>query len=202
MATALAARFGHPWPIRGPALLLGFVSGDTNVGLDAKRLMELAGYDVMLGRPARIGSRTMKPCGAIFVVLSVLASAGCAHDSTENASTTPPTPTISGQDASVIAQVDCGEDGVANVHIQWGVVDKHVLVGRNPTTKLAGGIDRLQSNYAISPGYSNALFTITTRPTTGTCTTSITDYEAGEVVAEKASAGQVILKAVLAGDAS
>lgn len=50
VATALVARFGHPYPIHGPVLLLGYPGvGDESAGLDAERLTELAGYGIAPG---------------------------------------------------------------------------------------------------------------------------------------------------------
>lgn len=50
VASELVARFGHPWPIHGPALLLGYNSGETNIGLDEARLTELADYGITAGK--------------------------------------------------------------------------------------------------------------------------------------------------------
>jgi hypothetical protein len=46
-----------------------------------------------------------------------------------------------------VIQVDCGQDGVANVNVVFGAVDEHVLIGRLALTHLAGGVDTFSRNY-------------------------------------------------------
>ncbi|MFC7618301.1 hypothetical protein ACFQV2_37960 [Actinokineospora soli] len=72
-----------------------------------------------------------------------------------------------------------------------------VLVGRNPTTLAVGGQSSFSGTYATAPGYGDGTLTITTAPTRGTCTTTLTDYDAGTVLVEKRSAGKVALTAVV-----
>ncbi|MGX9669902.1 hypothetical protein [Mycobacterium sp. HM-7] len=108
-------------------------------------------------------------------------------------------PTVSGANATVAAQVDCGEDGVANVEVVFGKVDDKVLVGRNPTTRAVGGAKTFDQHYSIGAGYQDLTFTLGTAPTTGTCKASITNYDTGEVIAQKESAGRSVLKVVLTG---
>lgn len=109
-------------------------------------------------------------------------------------------PKLAGADASLIAQADCGDDGVANVHVSYGMIDDDYLIGRNATTLTIGeGSENFDRRYGISDGYSNLPFTITTSPTTGTCTTTLTDDKTGDVLAEKTSAGKITLTAIMEG---
>jgi hypothetical protein len=96
--------------------------------------------------------------------------------------------------------VDCGSDGVANVNVRYGTgVDDDFLVGRNSTTIGVGGRAALSNHYGTQQGSGAATLTVTTRPTTGMCDTSLTDYESGNVVAQRKSAGQVILNVIVRG---
>jgi hypothetical protein len=107
-------------------------------------------------------------------------------------------PTVAGSDASVVVLVDCGDDGVANVNVAYGTAPAStVLVGRNPTTLAAGGVETFSSNYGTRPGFDDANLTVTTSPTRGTCKTTLTDYNSGDIIGERETAGKVTLKAVV-----
>lgn len=132
-------------------------------------------------------SVALASAAAIFV-------GGCGNSGTNDGP-----PILHGSDATLIAQVDCGDDGVANVHVVYGEIDKTTLIGRNDTTLTVGGAPYFDERYGISDGYKNLDFTITTSPTRGTCTTTLTDDESGDVIAERQSAGKVKLEAILDG---
>ena len=95
-------------------------------------------------------------------------------------------------------QVDCGEDGVAGVHVKYGTgPDQDVLIGRNPRTLSVDGLEMFSSNYGTDPGYPDANLVVTTSPTRGTCKTTLTDYNSGDIIAERETAGKVTLRAVV-----
>ena len=131
---------------------------------------------------------------AVVIGLAVLAGCGSDGDAAK-----PEVPTLHGVDATLIAQVDCGDDGVANVHVRYGQVDETQLVGRKPITRGVGGIETFDRRYGINPGDHDLLFTISTDPTAGKCTTTLTDDETGDVLAEKTTAGSAKLTAMFAG---
>ncbi|MGB3602711.1 MAG: hypothetical protein WBA38_04065 [Gordonia sp. (in: high G+C Gram-positive bacteria)] len=136
-----------------------------------------------------------KLAAAGFAALAAVAITGCGNEEDG-----PGIPVLSGQDASIVAQADCGEDGVANVRVQYGDIDDTTLIGRNPTTLGIGqGSPNFDHHYGISEGYKNLSFTITTSPTKGTCVTTLTDRETGDVLATRESAGTVKLEAIMAG---
>lgn len=132
--------------------------------------------------------------GALLVVavVAVAVTLLVVRNDSDNA-----VPELSGPDASLIAQVDCGDDGVAAIHVQYGQVDKTTLIGRNSVTRGAGGLDNFDEGYGLADGFEDVRFTIITTPTRGTCTTVLTDRNSGDVVAEKKSAGTVRLEAIL-----
>lgn len=130
---------------------------------------------------------------------AVLVTAGCA--SSEKPASEPPVPTATPPNASIAVEVDCGTDGVANVVVSYGTgPDETTLVGRNPTTLAAGGVETFSSKYGTAAGFDDAPLTVTTSPTRGTCKTTITDYNSGNVLGERETAGRAILKAVVPGD--
>lgn len=152
---------------------------------------------------------------AMPVVISL--GAGCANSATPTAvaastvasstsAVTSVAPTIASPTAtpivtdpnSVVATVDCGDDGVANVTAQFGTgkPDK-VLVGRNATTLGAGGQGSFSRMYGTSKGLGDGTLVVTTAPTSGTCTTTLTEYDGGTVIAERSSAGKVTLTAIV-----
>lgn len=133
--------------------------------------------------------------GAVMV-LPLLAVSGCAFISD---SASGEVPRATGDDPSISAQVDCGEDGVANVRVEYGVTDETVLVGRPSLTQSAGGRDSFDNKYANTPDGVDEVLTVTTEPTTGTCTTRLTDYESGGVLAEKSTSGKAVVSAVVPG---
>ena len=101
-------------------------------------------------------------------------------------------------EANVVVLVDCGEDGVANVHVEYGTgPDRDVLIGRNSTTRSVGGLETFSSNYGTDPSFGDANLTVTTSPTRGTCKTTLTDYNSGDIIAERETAGKVTLRAVV-----
>lgn len=137
---------------------------------------------------------------AAALALTGLALAGCSS-SDDEASTIPTVTTVNGEDASVVAQVDCGDDGVANVTATYGSTKKETLVGRNSTTQSAGGVDTFSNQYGTMPGNGDATLTVLTQPTRGTCMTTLTDYNTGDVIAERETAGKVELSVVVRADA-
>ncbi|MFE4501706.1 hypothetical protein ACFRFQ_17780 [Rhodococcus sp. NPDC056743] len=127
---------------------------------------------------------------ATSIVVSV-AAALTACSSGEDSSV----PKATGPDAGVILLVDCGEDGVGVVKVSYGVVDDEFMVGRNSTTQSIGGYKTLSRNYGSSDDGDGATLTVSTNPTRGTCATSLTDENGGEILAEKETAGKVELSA-------
>lgn len=129
---------------------------------------------------------------AASIALSGIGLAACSDSDSK-----PDVPTVVGQDASVAVEVDCGADGVANVNVKFGQIDDDVLIGRNALTRSVGGSNKFSRKYGIASGYDETLLTVTTRPTTGTCKTTLTDYESGNLVGERETAGQAVLKVAL-----
>lgn len=109
-------------------------------------------------------------------------------------------PVAAGPNASVVAQVDCGDDGVANVTVTYGSTKKDTLVGRNSTTRSAGGVPTYSNQFGISPEFGDTTLTMLTQPTRGTCTSTLTDYNTGDVVAERETAGKAELSVVVQAD--
>lgn len=136
-----------------------------------------------------------KVAAALGAAVATIAISGCGSAKSEGVGV----PTLSGSDASLTAQVDCGDDGVTDVHVTYGKVDTHVLIGKNPLTQAVGGSATFDNNYGIGANDSNVSFTITTSPTRGTCKTTLTNYNTGDVIAEKTSAGKAELKALFTG---
>lgn len=127
-----------------------------------------------------------------LVVAAAALVAGCGEKGEDGP------PKLEGKDATLVAQADCGEDGVANVRVKYGQIDESRLIGRNAVTRTFGkGSDKFDSRYG-SDGTPD-LFAITTDPTTGTCTTTLTNGDNGEVLAEKKSAGRVELSVQFTG---
>lgn len=150
----------------------------------------------------------MTPCRPLLLASVALSAAIslCSCSSTPGSGTakssTPTsgnaTPTVTDPNASVVAQVDCGEDGVANVRVTYGTAPpEEVLVGRNSTTLANGGIKTFSSHYGTAAGYEDATLAVTTSPTTGTCKTTLTDYNSGNLIAQRESAGKVTLTVVV-----
>jgi len=105
-----------------------------------------------------------------------------------------------GDDPGFVLQVDCGADGVANVTTTYGTTEgstKTYLIGRKPVTRSAGGLEKLDTRFGMAEGYDEAPLTVIVEPTTGTCTTILTDVESGDVVAERSSAGKTTLEGVV-----
>ncbi|GAF47202.1 hypothetical protein [Rhodococcus wratislaviensis] len=131
-------------------------------------------------------------CGAIV--------SGCSTNAEESDAEGSAVPTVSGSDASVVVQVDCGDDGVASVKVSYGGNSSDgggVLVGRNPTTQAAGGLATFSRQYGTDVGFDDATLSVTTSPTTGTCTTTLTDYNSGEVLSQRETAGRAVVEAVV-----
>lgn len=103
-------------------------------------------------------------------------------------------PKATGESPSIIAQVECDDDGVANVHVTYGSgVDETFLIGNTPH----GDMDKFDRDYGMAPGYPEATLTVETSPTRGTCLTRFTDDDSGDVLAEKETAGTARLEAVV-----
>jgi hypothetical protein len=132
----------------------------------------------------------------IIGAIAAFALTACSSQSSEPA--VPVVTGSNGSDASVVVLVDCGEDGVAGVHVRYGTgPDEDVLIGRNPTTRSVGGLDTFSSNYGTMPDYPDTNLTVTTSPSRGTCKTTLTDYNSGDVIAERETAGKVTLGAIV-----
>lgn len=126
---------------------------------------------------------------AIAAAVAVAGVSGCGQH-VEG----PSVPSLHGPNAGLVAQADCGEDGVANVHVVYGQVDENQLIGRSPITlSLGGGIESFDKRYGTD-GKGDYSFTITTSPTKGTCTTTLTDDDTGDVLATKTTAGTARLE--------
>jgi hypothetical protein len=102
----------------------------------------------------------------------------------------PSIPKATGPNASIALEVDCGTDGVGVVDITYGVTSKQVMVARNVTSRSVGAIEKFSNKYGASDDGVDATLTVSTRPTTGTCKTSLTDYNSGDILAEKETAGK------------
>ncbi|QEM46100.1 hypothetical protein [Mycolicibacterium grossiae] len=73
----------------------------------------------------------------------------------------------------------------------------HRLVGKNPTTRAAGGVATVSENFSTDVGFPDSNLAVTTAPTRGTCTTRLTDYVSGNVLGERTTAGLAKLYAVV-----
>jgi hypothetical protein len=134
---------------------------------------------------------------AVFVILAT----GCSNEpvspSSQSSTEPTPTPTVN-YPSSLTVTVDCGEDGVAGVTVDYGTAPtQNVLVGRSPVTVAAGGQRIFSSNYGTQPGLADATLQVTTEPTRGICTTTFTDYDSGNVLLERESAGRVMLTGIV-----
>lgn len=163
--------------------------------------MRTAGPDS--DRVARVARRfvalLLLPAGiaAIASCSNPPAAIAVAASSSSVTATVTATPRVTDPN-SVAATVDCGDDGVANVSTQFGTApSKSVLIGRNPTTLGAGGQSSFSGLYGTSPGLGDATLVVSTAPTRGTCTTTLTEYDGGKVLAEQKSAGKVTLTAIV-----
>lgn len=105
--------------------------------------------------------------------------------------------TVTGPNPRVVVQVDCGTNGVANLSLVFGQVDVKQLIGRPSLTRAAGGWDHFEQTYSLDSSNTDVPLTVTVRPTTGSCKTTLTDYDRGSVIAERESAGQTHLTVVL-----
>jgi len=124
----------------------------------------------------------------LAALLAILVAAGCSSQDKDS------TPTVAGKDPSVTVQAECDDDGVANVNIKFGELNSDYLIGKNAVTQsIGGGSKNVDSKFGLAPGYDEVPLTVTTRPTRGTCKTTLTDYESGKVVAESSTAGQSVL---------
>jgi hypothetical protein len=113
-------------------------------------------------------------------------------------STSPEALTATGSDPSITVNVDCGDEGVANVTVSYGTgPTQTVLVGRNPTSQAVGSVRTFSQNYGTAPGFEDSHLTVTTAPTKGTCKTTLTDYESGNVLADRETAGKATFSAVV-----
>lgn len=165
-------------------------------GPDSDRVARIARRLVaLLLLPAGIAATAScsNPPAAIAVAAS---SATATATATATTATATATPSVTYPN-SVAATVDCGDDGVANVSVKFGLVADNVLIGRNPTTLGAGGQSSFSMKYGTSQGLGDATLVVSTAPTRGTCTTTLTDYDGGKVLAEQKSAGKVTLTAIV-----
>jgi hypothetical protein len=140
------------------------------------------------GMFVRKGNRVLK---RLTIAAFAVGVSACSAQSSEDA-----VPTVAGSNASVVVLVDCGDDGVASVHVKYGLTDNQALIGRNAATLRAGGSKTFSSKYGVS-GSDGADLVVTTSPTAGTCKTTLTDYNTGKVIAERETAGKVTLKVVI-----
>jgi hypothetical protein len=102
------------------------------------------------------------------------------------------TPEVTG---TVVVTVDCGDEGVADVKVMNRATKlADALVGRNPRTQAAGGRPIFSEHYEGQAGSLEALLIVTTSPTYGSCKTTLTNYQTGELIAQRESTGQVILE--------
>ncbi|MGN0100746.1 MAG: hypothetical protein ACI39C_07385 [Dietzia sp.] len=129
------------------------------------------------------------------LAIVAVAAGGCSQASTNDGPIR-----ATGTDPGFVLQVDCGVDGVANVTTTYGTSGDSTntyLVGRNPVTRGAGGIERLDTRFGTTEGLGEAPLTIVVEPTTGTCNTILTDVESGDVVAERSSAGKTTVEGIV-----
>lgn len=154
------------------------------------------------------GCRTIHRMPRGFAVLALVIAgflAGCGGGTPSGAGTTattksaPDVPELAGSDPTLAATVDCGDEGVANVEISYGEIGEQVLVGRNPTTQAVGGQKAFSAHYGLGRGDENVMFVITTSPTRGSCRTTVTDYDSGDVIVDKETAGRATLRVLVTG---
>jgi predicted transcriptional regulator len=125
--------------------------------------------------------------GTAVLLISAVLLTGCSQGKDA-------VPTIAGSDPVAVVQADCGQDGVANVHLDYGKWNDDFLIGRNAVTKtIAGGEDNFEKRLSLSGDVDELPLTVTTDPTTGTCKTTITNDETGDVVMERQTAGKAVL---------
>ncbi|MDT5138274.1 MAG: hypothetical protein QOD58_2536 [Mycobacterium sp.] len=117
-----------------------------------------------------------------------------ATTSTPAVATTPAvttTPTVTGTTASIVVKVDCGPDGAAHVTVAYGTAPpEEVVVG-------SGGAPTFRGRYGTMPGFADSNLTVTTRPTRGTCKTTLTDHGSGDIIASSESSTDATLTAVV-----
>ncbi|MCD2104371.1 hypothetical protein O4214_05485 [Rhodococcus erythropolis] len=68
------------------------------------------------------------------------------------------------------------------------------------TSRSVGAIEKFSNKYGASDDGVDATLTVSTRPTTGTCKTSLTDYNSGDILAEKETAGKAEFTVVVPSD--
>lgn len=121
--------------------------------------------------------------------------ANSPSEATPTSATTTPTVT---DPNSISVTVDCGDDGVANVTVRFGTGKPETkLIGRNPTTLAVGGESSFSGLYGTSPGVGDGALSVSTTPTRGTCTTTLTEYDGGGILAQRSSSGKVTLNALV-----
>lgn len=124
---------------------------------------------------------------SFLVVISLMAGCGAIS-----------IPTATGDNPSLVLQVDCGIYGVAFVKTQYGTgEEQRTLLGRNKKTQSVGGLEYFENKYGSAPGDPEATLTVKVLPTRGTCTTTLTDFESGNVLIEENTAGHVTLEAIV-----
>jgi hypothetical protein len=98
--------------------------------------------------------------------------------------------------ASIVVQVDCGADGAARVTVQYGTAPaEQLVVSRSPADH--ANVETFTGRYGIVPGFADATLTVTTSPTHGICTTTLTNRSSGDVIARREAANDVTLTAVV-----
>ncbi len=144
---------------------------------------------------------------AVSAVLATIAigtvCVGCSTSSPQavtSSSTSSPVPTINGPSATLSAVVDCGPDGAAQVRVAYGRFTKTKLVSRALAAHRPDAIFVFSENYGREdPAAPPSDFIITTTPTSGVCKTTLTNYMTGDVIAQRETAGFVMLRATLTG---
>lgn len=107
-----------------------------------------------------------------------------------------PTPDVWGGDGARVL-IDCGQDGVANASIEFGKVHEEILVGGDPETLAAGGVATYERVFGVFDPPAAVPLVVTTVPTRGTCTTTLSNGINGEVLAKETSSEEVTLTVVI-----
>lgn len=152
-----------------------------------------------LCKPGGVGTRTVtaRPTMTHMIRQAFIATAVVSLALTLTSCTGSGIPTATGDadnTPAIVAQVDCGDDGLANVSATYGTgEEKKVFIGDSPHADA----DKFDKNYGTLPGYSESMLTIATSPIRGTCLTRLTDRNSGEVLDESETAGEATLTALV-----
>lgn len=126
---------------------------------------------------------------AAIAVCAAAALSSCSSDKE------PSIPQATGPDPGLVLQVDCGDTGIGVVKISYGTSDTELLVGQTAAPS-EQTVDTLSRRYGLlDEDTEGATLVVSTKPTRGTCKTSLTDYNSGDVLGEKETAGKVELSA-------